>query len=228
MSASVIQTIVAVWETPYTSEVWDVLQEKKTNARTQGDIDMLSFGPALPDNEDARVAMLTVHIHRGDETVQEKRALHWTLSARQPPKSDPPEQLREDDKKLGGRSGLMKLLESCMAGVPPIASYQLVMKLPGSEYQCKILPKEVSANEGHDIAVSLARTSRLEQMGYRFENSPYGLEEVALIYDHEDELVILNVRAEGVLRPGSKTWLPYADEVSDVLIKAFFLQGGYK
>ncbi|MCC6558054.1 MAG: hypothetical protein IT372_34335 [Polyangiaceae bacterium] len=223
-----IQTVLASWETPYTDDVWEVLQQKKTDERTQKDIDVLSFGPALPDEEEGRVALLTVHVHRENEKEQAEapRELHWTLVVSPPPSDEVPEKVRTIDRNLEGRRGLLTLIERCIVGVPPVALFRLTMNIPGSEYRCKVLPKEISRGGEHDIAASLSRTSRMEQVGYRFEDSPYGLEEMAIIYDHEDDAVIVNTRARGILKLGSRTWLPYAEEVADIVLKAFFSRGG--
>lgn len=232
MSASEIRTIVAAWETPYTRDVWDVLQEKKTNAQTHNaqtheEMELLSFGPVLPDDEEDRVAHLTVHVRREEnESAERQPALYWTLVVRQPPSGEPPENVKEDNRKLEGRRGLMKLFERCIVGVPPVASLRLTMNVAGAAYGCRILPREISRGGEHDIAANLSQTSRLEQVGYRFEGSPYGLEEMAIIYDHEDDVFIVSVRASGILRLGSRTWLPYAEEVADVVLKAFFSRRG--
>jgi hypothetical protein len=225
MSGEMIQTVIVSWDTPYTREAWESLQRKAASSNTQEGMELLSLGPALPDEEDERIALLFAHIHHGGDDGKVPQELHWTLNVRPRPKSEPPDQVKKDNETLGGRPGLMNLLDQSITGVPPVASFQLT-SVVSNEYQCKVLPRSVVARGGeHNIAASLARTTRLEQIGYRFEDSPYGLEEVAIVYAHREDHFIVTIRARIPLRIGTKRWLPPADDMRDIVLKAFFEKG---
>lgn len=219
---SIIRSIDSVWETPFTDEVWEFLKEKQTDSNTTEETEILVFGPVLPDEMDPRVAILTVHCHREKDTTSASHSLHWNLGVMCAPETPAPDKVKEADRVLDGRRGLQKLIDHCITGILPIAMFRLQLSIPATEYRCKILPRVVVASGNHDIAAGLARTSRLEQVGYRFEGSEYGLEEVAIIYDHEDDAFVVKSLASRVLSIVSSKWCPYADEVTELLVKAFF------
>lgn len=220
MSAEMIHEVIATWETPYSSAVWKDLDEKKTRkTETQGTANVLRFGPVLHDAEDDRVANLAVRLQMENE---EPRALRWHLHLRQPPKSEAPEAIKADDAALGGRPGLMTLVQRYVPNVPPVVSLEVTMYIP-NEYRCTLLPDKPVGREGqHAMAASLAQTTRMEQIGYRFEDSPYGLEEVAIVYGHHQNMFKVAVRGRSLLRIGKTRWLPPADEVCDIVLNAFF------
>jgi hypothetical protein len=70
--------------------------------------------------------------------------------------------------------------------------------------------------------VALGRSARLEQVGYRFEGGAGGLEEVALLYHHLKDRYAALVSATGPLKLGASTWLPFADDIVDLVQNAFF------
>ena len=226
---SMIRAIDSVWETPFSDEVWEFLREKQTENNDTEELEVPMFGPVLPDDVDHRIATLTVGRRRENGKTPTSRGLRWNLGIMHAPKMPPPEKVKAADKQLGGRQGLQKLIEQCITGIPPITMFRLLLRIPVKEYICKVIPRAVDTLGDHDIAAGLARTTRLEQIGYRFENSEYGLEEVAIIYDHEKEIFLVNSRASRVLRIGTSTWCPYADDVAELLVKAFFasaIKGG--
>lgn len=225
MSVEMIQSVVAAWETACTREAWETLEQKAGGSVRQEGLKIVSLGPALPDEKDDRIALLIVHIHDGDDDAMAPHALHWSLNIRQRPKSDPPEKVKIGNDAFGGRAGLMTLLDKYVPGIPPISSLQLRVIVPG-EYECKVLPLGAVVRGGvHDIGASLAPTTRMEQIGYRFEDSPYGLDEVAIIYAHRDNHYVVVVQAKAPLRIGKTRWLPAADDFCDIVLKAFFEKG---
>lgn len=221
MSAEMICELIATWETPYSSTARQELEQATGKPDAQGADNVIRFGPALPDAEDGRMATLAVRLQTEKEH-EKPRALRWHLHLRQPPNNEPPEAIKARDTAIGGRAGLMKLAQGHLPKLPPIVSLQLTLIVP-NEYRCIALPDEPVRRDGqHALAASLAQTTRLEQIGYRFEDSPYGLEEVAIIYGHQQDLFKVNVRARTLLRIGSSRWFPVADDVRDIVLNAFF------
>lgn len=222
-----IESVRATWQTPFSGDMWAEMEEAKTTSSKAGSMDLLLFGPTLPDADEPRVATLAAHVHDSAKgSAEPSHMVHWAMIIRKAPAAEPPQEIREGSDRLGGRSGLMARLERWLAGVPPIASFQTSLKLARGEYQCRLLPREVHRDGFHDAAVSLGVKCHLEQVGYRFENSPYGLDELAIVYGHEGDLFAVTVRSAGALRIGAKTWLPHADEVADIVTRAFFVRGG--
>jgi len=64
--------------------------------------------------------------------------------------------------------------------------------------------------------------AQCEQIGYRFESGASGLEEVAIVYLHEEERFSLIVVARGALEIGDVRWLPYCDIVASLLVSRYF------
>jgi hypothetical protein len=78
----------------------------------------------------------------------------------------------------------------------------------------------------HDFASSLGRRTYIEQIGYRFDGGASGLEEVAIIYIHKDDVFSVTIRASGLLKLRESRWLPYAKEVADLVVDTFFIREG--
>lgn len=226
MSAT-IESVYATWKTSFSEELWSELQEAKTGGSDDEDVSILTFGPTLPDSEDARVVDLVVHAHKpaGDSGAT-PGSIHWALLLRRPPSSDPPPEVVQSSTRLGGHAGLRARLERWLTGVPPIASFRTSLRLPRADYRCPLIPHDIRGDGFHDAAASLAEDALLEQIGYRFERSPYGLEEAAIVYAHQEELFVVNIRSTNALRIGTRMWLPHADEIAGVVIKAFFVREG--
>ena len=67
------------------------------------------------------------------------------------------------------------------------------------------------------------RGARLEQIGYRFEGGGAGgIEEVVLIYEHLYGRYRANISATGLLKLNSPTWLPFADDIAELVSHTFF------
>lgn len=226
MSAT-IQAVRATWTTAFSDDLWGDLRRAGTDGFEDQNPTVLKIGPTLADSEDARVAYLTVRAPRpAGEAGASPGAIHWMLLLSKAPSSAPPPEVTERSARLGGRAGLMARLERWLPGVPPVVTFQTSLRLPKVEFRSPLLPKKVFPDGLHDAAASLAPSAFLEQIGYRFENSPYGLEELAIIYGHQRDLFLVDIRSTSALRIGTTTWLPHAGEIAEVAIKAFFVREG--
>jgi hypothetical protein len=231
MSNSMIEVAVASWETPYSEETWRRLEGVKTDVRFETgrgeNADFLLVGPILPSPGEAesRIAQVIVHRGRGSGGGLDL-PLSWSMTIRRAPSGEPPESVQIQSKKLGGQRGLMRLIDETTAPrAPPVGAFQVNLLVERARYECRGLPLPVDHGGPHDIAASLGRGVWMEQIGYRFENGVNGLEEIAIVYDHQHDIFSVNVQASGMLKLGSATWFPYADDVAELVLKAFFVPG---
>lgn len=208
--------VTATWETPLSGDFWKKLENYKADtSETRG---VFTLGPILPDDDDARIATAIVHRHEGEGE------LHWALAVRPAPPSEPPESVKRHDRLIGGRRGLCSLLMEAFApGVPAVARFDVRLFFSDVRFRCALIPTVVEQGGGHDAALLLGRDARLEQVGYRFESGGVGgIQEVALMYLHVDGQYRAVTSAVGPLKLGYRTWLPFADDISELVQNAFF------
>jgi hypothetical protein len=223
MSYGSIQSVVITWKTPYEESVWRRLEGIHGDGRT-GDSntesqDFLVVGPSLPTEGEPRVAELAVHRR------QVEGLLHWRLSVRTAPRTEPPAEVRQRDAELGGQKGLATLLvDSMTSNVPPVAMFQIRYFVDASRHECKVLPVQLRRGDAHDIALGLGMEAWMEQVGYRFGGGANGLSEIVIVYLHREDVFAVSIHANGVLRPGDERWLPYADEMTELVRETFFTQ----
>lgn len=209
-----LKAISAIWRTPPSNDIWNRL--KNLGDSEPGFTDYLRLGPTLPTAEETRTATLSVHRCTDDE-------LHWALTVRPAPTTDAPEQLKAGDQKLGGRNGLATLLaEALPIGLPDVGAFRVRFHVPEATFVCHALPVVIEKNSGHEAALRFGRKALLEQVGYRFEGGAGGIEEIALIYLHKKNQYSVILDANGPLKFTSNTWLPFADDVGDLALNAFF------
>ena len=212
-----IRTIVATWQTPYSEELWQQIRDKGTSTEDG----LWSLGPALPDDEEPRLAEVVI----GDGIDGgESDGLLWNLVVHKAPSGQAPDRIVERNERLGGRQGLAKLLvEGFPARTPQVALFHVKLRLDASDYDCSVLPQALQPGGGHESALSLASKANLEQVGYRFEDGVSGIKEATLIYLHEENAYSVTILAKGLLKLRSATWLPYADEIADLIVTTFFV-----
>lgn len=228
MSGPKLQLVAASWTTAYSDERWAVLEGHKTetpfDVPDEQQSDWLALGPALPDETEDRVAIVVVHRHRGEAEGDGRSArLDWQLTVQPAPGGDPVEKIVSHNAKLGGRPGLMKLLTTAGAGgTPQVGRFLVRFVVEEAARRCKVLPVPLEQAGHHGPAATLGRGARLEQVGYRYESGAIGLEEVSIVYLHTERVFSVSVHANGSLRLGSTTWLPYANEVAELVLDSFF------
>lgn len=215
MTSPHLRTITATWKTPFSRAIWDRLGILKRGTSSDGAF--LAVGPVLPDEEEPRIAKVVAHSHDDQE-------LHWALTVEQAPLDAPPEAIAEHSRALGGRQGLAALLaEALPVGVPAIALFRARVVLPEERFACALVPTVARKEQGHEAALRLGRQARLEQVGYRFEGGGAGgLEEIAIVYLHQQHSYAVTLAATGPLKLGAPTWLPFVDDVVDLAVSAFF------
>jgi hypothetical protein len=207
--------VTATWTTHFSADLWKKLEGRKALVKSE---DYVVLGPTLPNEDDPRIAEVVVHRH------EDQDELHWMLTVRAAPSSEPPESIKAHDRTLGGRAGLASLLaEGFAPGAPSIATFHIRLRFAEDRYCCTLIPTMVEKGSGHDAALQLGHAVRLEQIGYRFEcGGAGGIQEVVLIYLHRDGKYAATAAATGPLKLSSKTWLPFADDVSELVQNTFF------
>lgn len=220
---AVTKTATATWETPYAEDVWQRLTSVKTEVQTEPALDddgeSLMLGPSLPNipTAEPRIGTVVVQRHVGGDV------LNWQLIVRRAPMSEPPPEVVAANEKIGGHRGLARIIGACFPkGQPPVASFRIKVIVPQSSYSCRLLPHSLLPGSGYDVALSLGRNPQVEQIGFRFGNGVSGIEEVSVVYLHEEKFFALSIVASGPLRLDAPTWVPYVDEITDLTLVALF------
>lgn len=222
MSGASMKTMIAAWETAYSDAVWQKLESVKSSVRIEqtppSASNFLTLGPTLPDAEEPRVAEVVAHRH------EDSAEIYWVLTTWSAPDGEPPAHVKESNTRIGSRKGLAQLLADCLPiDAPDVATFQIRLLVDGSSHKCRSIPAAPLERGGlHDAALSLGREVRLEQVGYRFEVGTQGIEEIAIVYLHKKNAFSVSISANGLLKLKSTTWLPYADEVADLVLNTFF------
>jgi len=211
-----VKDVTARWTTPPSADLWEKLKSIAASS-----IDgFLSLGPVLPDGEDRRLAKLSVHQCAGDE-------LAWSLMLFPVPSSAPPSTIKDRDKQLGGRTGLLSIItEALPPGLPAVGGFMIRFRVPEVGFACPLLPVVLGKDSGHEAAMRLGREARLEQVGYRFDGGAGGIEEISIIYRHKTHEYSVIIAASGPLKLAPGRWLPFADDISDLALGAFFTPNG--
>jgi hypothetical protein len=216
MPSPILTSITATWTTGFSEEIWSKLGELKHGASKDGDV--LILGPTLPDEADDRTANLAV-LHRDAE-------LRWGLTVEPRPASDPPAQVVEHDARLRGRKGLSALLlDGLTRGLPAVGAFRARYLVPEADFRCQVVPAVVQRGSAHEAALRLGE-AHLDQVGYRFAGGVSGIEEIAIIYLHEQREYSLGISARGPLKLASPRWLPFADDIVEIVLSTFFLAEG--
>lgn len=225
MAHRVTKTLSAAWETPYAEDVWGRLAEVQTDSYDEQHGDstaaVLTVGPVLGDGDEPRMATLAVRRREGSAR------LVWDLTVQAAPEGEPPPSIRELDAKVGGRTGLVRLLA---AGLPAdavaIGVFRIHLLVARAEYTCRVLPRLLGSGDALAPLLPLSDGVSMEQVGYRFPTAVGGVEEVVLVYLHKSDAFSVRVLANGLLKLNAPTWLPYADEAEEIALKAFFTRAG--
>ena len=216
MPSQILANATVNWKTPYSDEVW----EKLEGVTTLDEEEFFSLGPTFPKEEELERRSAVVGVHRHEDTNE----LHWVLSVQAAPSDEPPAHIKERDEKLGGRGGLASLLAQALpSSAPAVGAFHVRLFFPEAEFTCPMIPAVVAAGGSHEAVLQLGRGARLEQIGYRFEGGGAGgIEEVVLIYEHLYGRYRANISATGLLKLNSPTWLPFADDIAELVSHTFF------
>lgn len=174
----------------------------------------VALGPVLPSGDESRVASLQVEL---DST---KGHMSWALLLYPAPEGEPPADVVEEDRRLGGQAGLRKLIRRGMAGAPAPTTLHLTLRLPGTEYETLLLSLPVDQIDSR--ASRLGAGAKREHVGYRISEGIAGLREVVITYDHNRDQVLVSLLAQIVWRPDENTFLKEDLDLGDLVVNTLF------
>lgn len=215
--------VEARWSSPYSVDAWARMLAVRAQADTVADGDkpeeVIVIGPALPSDEERRVAHM-VAFRESDNLIG------WLLTLRMPPDDAPPKDVRDGDALLGGWRGLAKLVAEALSGHNVKCDYHIVLHLPATEWSCRLLPRPLELSGPENDVTRINGPAFLEQVGYRFTEQSEGVTEVSVIYDHRRDRFHVAVRAVRELVLQGATWLPDADKLFEIARAALFSKKG--
>ncbi len=186
--------------------------------REENERKTVSLGPVLPEQDELRIARLVV-----ERTVESEghEVLDWTLKVGPSPEGEPPDVFKRLHEKMGGRAGLIKLIESALGGDMMVARYEVRFLLDGEQWNCRIVPRPLSGEFDAPV-LELSPEARIEHVGYRLPEGANGIHELVFTYFHEQPLHMVVARARGTLKLAQGTWLPFGDEVRNLIVAKLF------
>ncbi len=227
-----------VWYTPASSDLWEELSRlnreapgftSNTNGAGQRDTgpasspEQLALGPLLGDGSDRRVALMRVERQREEKPPRER--FRWTLNLVTSPIREPPEAVRRLNAHFGGRQGAVDFVARAIAlGGLPAALHGLRFQLSEAQWGCRLeFPRRVTAGTTEAAVLDgFCREAYVENVGYRLVGGANGIEEIVFTYLHETATYHVLANARASLKMTTGNWLPFADEVQELIVGTFF------
>lgn len=212
------------WSTPLTealSAELDTLRTRLLSINKELAEEALVL-PVLPDHDDPRLAVVMV---RPDDTE-----CNWSLFLATAPAEgeDAPEQdqnglvpLSEAASVAGGRAALSALITKHWTK-PPTVGHNIHFHLPGDTWICRTLPSKVRPNSEDGPVLTIGTDVTVDEIGYRFTNGANGVSRVSIAFREDPHVYHVDVLARGLLRLGDSRWLPFADEVRELIVSSLF------
>jgi hypothetical protein len=217
-------TVEITWTSPFVGdEEWRRLVALAGRSpKDLSNCEEILLGYALAWGSEPRMARLRVErcAHQTDTFPEPHH--HWTLRVSKQPGASPPEIIAKGVERVGGREGVLRIVRDALSSVPmPIAGHRIEFWVPLSEYACRVLPREPQPCDA--LVQELGSALHVEQVGYRLEGGVHGIEEIELMYDHEDERFRVVTKARAPLEvASSERWAPFATQVSELLLAKIF------
>lgn len=217
------------WKTPASSETTSRLKAmqgriQEAQAKASGEVAETSdedvdddstelVAPVMPSGPEDRIAFVIVR-REGEEYA-------WSLLLAEPPEErDEPTVLAGEA--AGGMDAVRGLIEECWDN-RPTTSHSLHFHLPTTVWHCPSVPSSVSEHSEENKAVlSISSSAVVEGVAFRLNSGANGITNVRILYGTEGKNYYVDVAALGLVRLGKERWLPFADDVRDVVIGAFF------
>jgi hypothetical protein len=220
------------WVTPALPETWEGLSKLHQKAsrllgasgqeEEEEKEEVLTLGPVLADQEEPRIGLPRV---AREAATSGGYHLRWSLLAKSSPKGEPPEAIRQVDHLLQGRQGLVETMTRALAaGGLPVAEYEIQFTLKQAQWDCRLLPRPVGEEMVDSPLLSICRSAAVEHIGYRLKDGVHGIDEFDITYLHEEQAYVALVLARGILKFSPENWLPFAEDIQELVISRFFVR----
>jgi len=184
---------------------WERLQESgKIRGRT------LDLGTILPEGDDPRA------VHAGAR--QTGGHFDWHVQYFTPPQSPPPDYVKQTSERLKGPVGFAALLESVtsFAAVGRV-DFKISFRVSVDDYITVLFQER-----GPSIIYDFSPDALIEQVGYRFISAPLGIQEIAVIYQHNLKEYAVEVIALGTISLAIARSVPFAATIAVQVVERFF------
>jgi hypothetical protein len=208
-------TVRASWTGLFSPALWRRLSLVANPSNATPRAERMAIGPGLHSAHDTRMVLLSVE--------KSAKQIKYVLFADQPPDSAPPADIAKADHACGGQEGIRALLTRIVGTrAAPVARYSVHFHLNQSKWRCHAIPRSLDRTDA--VVSRLSRTATIEHIGYRLDGGANGLEEISVTYYHESGFFGIDLLARGVLLAGESSFLPYADDVRDLVVANFFVE----
>lgn len=207
------------WETPFSDAIWAratalVAAGAVETPSAQDDVSVIELGPGLPTSDEARVTFVSlVHVH-------DSATLRWHLQLIRAPEGAPPSEVVEADAAFGGLEGLKALVTDSLPEAQASTTLRATATLSATRWRCPIIGEALAEFEGP--VRRLGAGPLREQVGYRFQDGPYGLSEVVVVYDHVRSRYHLTVLAGMNWHPEATGWIREDKLLIDLMVESLF------
>lgn len=211
------------WETPLSDTTWARANELAGSGaeRTPGAQEIaavIELGPGLPTADEGRIAFLSL------VQLRDRTTLRWNLQLTRAPEGAPPDEVIEADTALGGQEALKALVVDSLPSAQVSMSLRATALLSTQRWRCLLLGEALSEFEGPVRKLGIGPLR--EQVGYRFQDGPHGLNEVAIVYDHVRARFHVTVLAGIPWRPEATAWLRNGEDgqLIDLMVRSLFAE----
>lgn len=166
---------------------------------------------ALPVRDDPRAVRAEARRH-GEQ-------VRWLIDYLLPPSSEPPQIIRDLDKKLDGPDGLASLLKRvALTSAPLSVDLRIFFELSAKEYSSELIPTSAVPPKVREYSPGAA----IEHIGYRFRTAPLGIIELVATYDHHFDEYVIEVLAQATVTLAIERSVPLASTIAEHITETFF------
>ncbi|HEX3849644.1 MAG TPA: hypothetical protein VHW01_01685 [Polyangiaceae bacterium] len=172
--------------------------------------------PALPTSDDPRLAVLIVRM--------EDSAYNWSLFLGDPPtdEDDGTAAILSKAAAIAGGADAIRELAASNWKTTPSVDHRIHFHVPGEGWNCRTLPTRIGEECEDAPALAIGAEASVAEIGYRFASGANGISSVHIAHGEKRDTYHVDVEARGLLRLGKSSWLPFADDVREVVLGALF------
>lgn len=213
-----IISVLATWTTKVDDDAWRAICVRP-DVQAREDV-LIIIGPIPGDTVDPRKA--TAFAVRGDEDD-----VRVSLEVSAPPDEAPPEEVLNRANAWGGLTGLREFLRQAFVPAGTVATYSVHFHVDSDKYRPLLLPFTLPSS-ALSVAELIGSEPTVTAISLAFEHGAVqGIEEIQLRGCGTDDSLAVDVSARGAARlSDEERWLPYADELRDVILGNLFAKSG--